>query len=43
MRHTARVTGQAGADHWLLDQLGTIGQPGRRFIRRHTPTTPTPA
>ena len=39
MRHTARVAGQVGADDWLLDRLGTIGQPGRWFTGRHTPTT----
>ena len=43
MRRTARVAGQADADHWLLGRLGTIGQPGRRSTRRHMPTTPTPA
>jgi hypothetical protein len=39
-----RVAGQVGADHWLLDRLGTLGQPGRWFTRHRTPTTmPTPA
>jgi thiosulfate dehydrogenase (quinone) large subunit len=37
-----RVAGQLGADHWLLDRLGTIRQPGRWFAGRRTPTTPTP-
>ena len=43
MRRTARVASQVGADYWLLGRLGIIGQPGRRFTRRHVPTTPTPA
>ena len=39
-----RVAGQLGADHWLLDRLGTVRQPGRWFTRYRTPTTtPTPA
>jgi thiosulfate dehydrogenase (quinone) large subunit len=39
-----RVAGQVGADYWLLDRLGTLGQPGRWFTRHRTPTTtPTPA
>jgi hypothetical protein len=42
MRLTARVAGKVGADYWLLDRLGTIGQPGRCLTRRRTPT-PTPA
>jgi hypothetical protein len=43
MRHTARVAGLVGADDWLLDRLGTIGQPGCPFTRSHMSTTPTPA
>jgi hypothetical protein len=43
MRRTARGAGQAGTDDWLLGRLGTIGQRGRRFTRRHMSTTPTPA
>jgi hypothetical protein len=43
MRRTAWVADQVGAHHWLLGRLGIIGQPGRRFTRRHMPTTPTPA
>jgi hypothetical protein len=43
MRRTTRVAGQVGADHRLLGRLGIIGQPGRRFTRRHMPTSPTPA
>jgi hypothetical protein len=43
MGRTPRVAGQVGADHWLLGRLGTIGQPGCPFTRRHMPTTPTPA
>jgi hypothetical protein len=42
MRRTARVAGKVGADYWLLDRLGTIGQPGRWFAGRRTPS-PTPA
>ena len=39
-----RVAGQVGADYWLLDRLGTLGQPGRWSTRHRTPTTtPTPA
>jgi thiosulfate dehydrogenase [quinone] large subunit len=37
-----RVAGQVGVDHWLLDRLGTLRQPGRWFAGRRTPT-PTPA
>jgi thiosulfate dehydrogenase [quinone] large subunit len=37
-----RVAGQVGADHWLLERLDTLRQPGRWFAGHRTPT-PTPA
>ena len=42
MRLNVPVAGRGGSDYWLLDRLGTLGQPGRRFTRHRTPT-PTPA